>query len=473
MPSSSQIRNALAYMAVTVFVLVFLNIYSASASRDLMFKAKCSSAQDKLKVVTSSFSGVDALTQEAAEQIIAVIGDMNVTRLIVTDAAGRALYDSVPSQNAEGKFVLLEPVVQALGGNDFFHCVYENSTLKSYAASPVLTHDTVVGCVYLMEYDASQGGIIASLERTIFRGSLVLIGIIFLCAVVFTITGSSRMRRIMTSMRLVREGEYSHKIQMRGSDEYATLAAEFNKLTDKLQQTEITERQFVSDASHELKTPLASIKLLSDSILQNDMDVDTMREFVADIGAESDRLTRMAQKLLTLSRASADETEGGEHEVVDVGRTLSRVFRMLVPLADRQTVGLTASVEKGCTILSFEDDAYQILFNLVENGIKYNREGGSVHVRVRHADDMVVIDVEDTGTGIPESALPSIFNRFYRVDKARSRQAGGAGLGLSIVHEMVGRNFGTITVRSTVGEGSCFTVTFPSFGSGEEGDPDA
>ena len=114
MPSSSQIRNALAYMAVTVFVLVFLNIYSASASRDLMFKAKCSSAQDKLKVVTSSFSGVDALTQETAEQIISVIGDMNVTRLIVTDAAGRALYDSVPSQNAEGKFVLLEPVVQAL-----------------------------------------------------------------------------------------------------------------------------------------------------------------------------------------------------------------------------------------------------------------------------------------------------------------------------------------------------------------------
>ena len=457
MPSSSQIRNALAYMAVTVLVLVFLNIYSASASRDLMFKAKCSSAQDKLKVVTSSFSGVDALTQETAEQIIAVIGDMNVTRLIVTDASGRALYDSVPGQNAEGKFVLLEPVVQALGGSDFFHCVYENSTLKSYAASPVLLHDTVVGCVYLMEYDASQGSIIASLERTIFRGSLVLIGIIFLCAVVFTVTGSSRMRRIMTSMRLVREGEYSHKIQMRGSDEYATLAAEFNKLTDKLQQTEITERQFVSDASHELKTPLASIKLLSDSILQNEMDADTMREFVADIGAESDRLTRMAQKLLTLSRASADETEGGEHEVVDVGQTLSRVFRMLVPLADRQSVKLTASVEKGCTILSFEDDAYQILF----------------HVRVRQEDDTVVIDVEDTGSGIPENALESIFNRFYRVDKARSRQAGGAGLGLSIVHEMVGRNFGTITVRSTVGEGSCFTVTFPSFGFGEEGDPDA
>ena len=460
MPSSSQIRNALAYMAVTVLVLVFLNIYSASASRDLMFKAKCSSAQDKLKVVTSSFSGVDALTQETAEQIIAVIGDMNVTRLIVTDASGRALYDSVPGQNAEGKFVLLEPVVQALGGSDFFHCVYENSTLKSYAASPVLLHDTVVGCVYLMEYDASQGSIIASLERTIFRGSLVLIGIIFLCAVVFTVTGSSRMRRIMTSMRLVREGEYSHKIQMRGSDEYATLAAEFNKLTDKLQQTEITERQFVSDASHELKTPLASIKLLSDSILQNEMDADTMREFVSDIGSEADRLTRMTQKLLTLNRAESAEVQ---HEIVDLSVTLSSVFRMLVPLADKAQIKLTAKVDRDCTILAFEDDAYQIMFNLVENGIKYNRPGGKVHVTVEHTAEDVVFSVQDTGVGIPDDAKEHIFERFYRVDKARSRQAGGSGLGLSIVHDLVSRNFGAIDVKTVIGQGTCFTVSFPYF----------
>ena len=362
---------------------------------------------------------------------------------------------------------------ETVRGSDVFHSAYQDDALVSSAAVPIMDHDSPNGCVYLMDYDAEQGNIIANLERTILQGSFVLLGAIILFSAFFATTSSRRMRKILTSMRMVREGEYSHKIQMRGSDEFATLATEFNKLTDRLQESEAQQRQFVSDASHELKTPLASIKLLSDSILQNEMDADTMREFVADIGAESDRLTRMAQKLLPLSRASADETEGGEHEVVDVGQTLSRVFRMLVPLADRQSVKLTASVEKGCTILSFEDDAYQILFNLVENGIKYNRENGSVHVRVRQEDDTVVIDVEDTGSGIPENALESIFNRFYRVDKARSRQAGGAGLGLSIVHEMVGRNFGTITVRSTVGEGSCFTVTFPSFGSGEEGDPDA
>ena len=243
-----------------------------------------------------------------------------------------------------------------------------------------------------------------------------------------------------------------------------------NKLTDKLQQTEITERQFVSDASHELKTPLASIKLLSDSILQNDMDADTMREFVSDIGNESDRLTRMTQKLLTLSKADAQTT--CEHEVVDLGETVRRVFRMLVPLADRTEIKLTANLDRGCYVLSMEDDAYQIIFNLVENGIKYNHAGGSVHVTARHTQDEAELLVEDTGMGIPQDAIEHIFERFYRVDKARSRQAGGSGLGLSIVHELVERNFGTIEVSSKEGEGTKFTVRMPYFEL-EEDDGDA
>ena len=204
------------------------------------------------------------------------------------------------------------------------------------------------------------------------------------------------------------------------------------------------------------------------------MDADTMREFVADIGAESDRLTRMAQKLLTLSRASADETEGGEHEVVDVGQTLSRVFRMLVPLADRQSVKLTASVEKRaarfCPLRTMRIKSCSISWKTASNITgKTAASMSGCGMRKIPLSSMWRIPA----AAFPKTHWSPSFNRFYRVDKARSRQAGGAGLGLSIVHEMVGRNFGTISVRSTVGEGSCFTVTFPSFGSGEEDDPDA
>ena len=457
-------------MVIASLALVFLNIYSASNTRELMFQAKYASMQDKIQVIASSFETADTLSAETVDQVISVLGDINVSRLLITDGEAKVLYDSSVRQNAVGQYALLEAVVQALGGSDVFHCAYHAGTLQSFAAVPIMSRATPIGCVYVMDFDAEQGEIIENLERNILRGSWILLGGIVACSAIFSVVSSKRMRKILMSMRLVREGEYSHKIQMRGDDEYTTLATEFNKLTDRLQESEATQRQFVSDASHELKTPLASIKLLSDSILQNDMDADTMREFVSDIGNESDRLTRMTQKLLTLSKADAQTT--CEHEVVDLGETVRRVFRMLVPLADRTQIQLTASLDRGCYVLSMEDDAYQIIFNLVENGIKYNHAGGSVHVTVRHTQDEAELLVEDTGMGIPQDAIEHIFERFYRVDKARSRQAGGSGLGLSIVHELVERNFGTIEVSSKEGEGTKFTVRMPYFEL-EEDDGDA
>ena len=457
-------------MVIASLALVFLNIYSASNTRELMFQAKYASMQDKIQVITSSFETADTLSAETVDQVISVLGDINVSRLLITDGEAKVLYDSSVRQNAVGQYALLEAVVQALGGSDVFRCAYHAGALQSFAAVPIMSRATPIGCVYVMDFDAEQGEIIENLERNILRGSWILLGGIVACSAIFSVVSSKRMRKILMSMRLVREGEYSHKIQMRGDDEYTTLATEFNKLTDRLQESEATQRQFVSDASHELKTPLASIKLLSDSILQNDMDADTMREFVSDIGNESDRLTRMTQKLLTLSKADAQTT--CEHEVVDLGETVRRVFRMLVPLADRTQIQLTASLDRGCYVLSMEDDAYQIIFNLVENGIKYNHAGGSVHVTVRHTQDEAELLVEDTGMGIPQDAIEHIFERFYRVDKARSRQAGGSGLGLSIVHELVERNFGTIEVSSKEGEGTKFTVRMPYFEL-EEDDGDA
>ena len=457
-------------MVIASLALVFLNIYSASNTRELMFQAKYASMQDKIQVIASSFETADTLSAETVDQVISVLGDINVSRLLITDGEAKVLYDSSVRQNAVGQYALLEAVVQALGGSDVFHCAYHAGALQSFAAVPIMSRATPIGCVYVMDFDAEQGEIIENLERNILRGSWILLGGIVACSAIFSVVSSKRMRKILMSMRLVREGEYSHKIQMRGDDEYTTLATEFNKLTDRLQESEATQRQFVSDASHELKTPLASIKLLSDSILQNDMDADTMREFVSDIGNESDRLTRMTQKLLTLSKADAQTT--CEHEVVDLGETVRRVFRMLVPLADRTEIQLTASLDRGCYVLSMEDDAYQIIFNLVENGIKYNHAGGSVHVTARHTQDEAELLVEDTGMGIPQDAIEHIFERFYRVDKARSRQAGGSGLGLSIVHELVERNFGTIEVSSKEGEGTKFTVRMPYFEL-EEDDGDA
>jgi signal transduction histidine kinase len=271
----------------------------------------------------------------------------------------------------------------------------------------------------------------------------------------------------MTSMRIIQNGDYTHKLELGGSDELTVLGNEFNDLTERLQTSEQKRRRFVSDASHELKTPLASIKLLTDSILMNDMDPDTIREFVGDIGDEAERLNRMTAKLLSLTKVDGDVDE--ESEIIPMGPTIRRVARRLSGIAEESGITVALELEQDTPILILEDDLYQIVYNLIENGIKYNLPGGSLSVRLSRDEENAYLEVKDTGMGIPEDAIPHLFERFFRVDKARSRQSGGSGLGLAIVRAIVERSRGEISVESTLGQGTSFLVSFPAFDTEVDG----
>ena len=151
-------------------------------------------------------------------------------------------------------------------------------------------------------------------------------------------------------------------------------------------------------------------------------------------------------------------------EPVELDTVVERVAHMLRPLAADAQVELACGLSGACTLLGTEDDLYQVVFNLVENAIKYNVPGGRVDVRTRHAGGQVELEVADTGVGIPKEDLPKIFDRFYRVDKARSRAAGGTGLGLSIVSDMAKAYGGTIEASGREdGPGTRFVVTFPAY----------
>ena len=154
-------------------------------------------------------------------------------------------------------------------------------------------------------------------------------------------------------------------------------------------------------------------------------------------------------------------------EIIYMAPTIERVIRMLDKLAESNGVSIESDLKEDCTILILEDDLYQIVFNLAENAIKYNVSGGKVYISLCKEDENAVLQIRDTGMGIPEESLGHIFERFYRVDKARARKSGGSGLGLSIVRNMVERNQGTISVESTVGEGTTFTLIFPVFDTEE------
>lgn len=465
---TSQLRYAAAYVLITFAVLLFLNIYAPITIRRLTFSAQRNAIIDKAQLMVSAFSSYEELTEEQVAETELPVNDLHTVRVVVTDSGARCLYDSLDPTGTRGKLVLYPEVAEALEGSDAVYIRYEDSQLVSKAAMPIVSYNRIIGAVYLLERDEDQAALIAGLQRNIRRISLMLEGAIILFSLLFSVLFSRRMSRLFGSVRQLHGGNYDLRLPVRGHDEVARLSEAFNDLGARLKQSEEVRKQFVSNASHELKTPLASIKLLTDSILQNDMDQATMREFVADIGDEADRLTRLSAKLLELTRLDTQPPE--ERELVEVYPVADRVLRMLNPVARRQSVRLELDCDPACSMLGTADDLYQILFNLVENGIKYNTPGGTVFLLGRVEDDNVIIRVEDTGMGIPEGDKERVFERFYRVDKARSRKAGGAGLGLSIVHDMVLRNDGAITLSDRPQGGTCFRLSFPYFALVEEVD---
>ncbi len=478
--SSLQMKYAASYLVIFIVVLILLNTYPLRASQDLLFASKRDSLKSQASVMASALMELESLTSDQVVRVMNMLDTMGMDRILVTDPAGLILYDSLTDQpSPEGqeetsppaeeaapayRYALYQEIVSALRGNDVVvsRFAVADRAFTSVAAVPIVYRGMIIGSIWLLEIDEEQGELLLSLQQNLRTISLVIAVVTVVLSAFFSRMLTARITALLRAIRYVGKGEYGHRLNPVGRDELAMLAAEFNTLTDRLQATEEVRRRFVADASHELKTPLASIRLLADSILQSEgMDEETSREFVADIGSEAERLTRITEHLLALTRL--DSLPAGPTFPVDVLEVMERAVNILTPVADAAGVSLRVDSASGCVIRCTEDDLYQVFFNLVENAIKYNVPGGSVEISIYRDGDQILTDVADTGVGIPEEDMPKVFNRFYRVDKARSRAAGGTGLGLSIVRDTVRRHGGWVTVRARNPQGSIFTVGFPQF----------
>ena len=464
---SIQVKYALTYLLIVAVIVLVLNTYPLLMAQDMVFSSKESNLKRQALTIGSALAVSESLTKEGVEQAMTLLEDMQVTRVLITDASGLILYDSSSLDSRKGDYALMAEVVGALQGQDVWRSEYREGAFRSRVAVPMVYRGVTIGAVYLYEYDTEQAGLLLSIQSNLRYISILICAVALLLVVVLSKALTRNTSLLLGAIRKVRRGEYSHRVEPRGKDELAELASEFNQLTGRLQTTEEARRRFVSDASHELKTPLASIRLLTDSILQNpDVDRETVQEFVGDIGEEADRLTRISERLLTLTRL--DAVPDRRQEPVELGAVVEKVAHMLRPLAETAQVTMNCRPESGCALLANEDDLYQVAFNLMENAIKYNLPGGRVDVAAFREGELAVLTVSDTGVGIPEEDRPKIFDRFYRVDKARSRAAGGTGLGLSIARDTARLHGGAISVSpGEGGVGTCFRVEFPLLREGE------
>ena len=455
---SVQLKIILLMFLFIALLLGFLNTYPLLASRDLVFTSKQGPMQSRASATAASLSAMEVLTPDGVQQVVELLNTAGLDQVVITDAAGAVLYE----MDGEADEGARSELARALAGETVFASRFRDGAFFSSAAQPIRSRGATIGAVYVHEYDAEQGEILLHLQRTLRNISLIVGALSLLLLIAFSGALTQRMKELVRAIRVVRDGSYDYRLETKGHDELTELGDEFNNMTAKLEETDRMRRRFVSDASHELKTPLASIRLLSDSIVQSEnMDAETMHEFVSDIGAEAERLQRTTDKLLSLTRldAAAPERETVPVDVSDVARD---TLRLLLPLAEKQSVTLYHELGEDCVVLGNADELYQIIFNLVENGIKYNNPGGEVRLSVSRTGQEIAVVVEDTGIGIPEEDLPHIFTRFYRVDKARSRASGGSGLGLSIVWDAVRLHGGTVKAERREEGGSRFTARFPA-----------
>ncbi|MBQ9265201.1 MAG: HAMP domain-containing protein [Clostridia bacterium] len=257
------------------------------------------------------------------------------------------------------------------------------------------------------------------------------------------------------------KGDFSSRVRVRGSGEMKQLALAFNSMSEKLETLDQSRNQFVSNASHELKTPLATMKIMIESLIyQPEMDKDLRTEFLTDINNEIDRLSAIVSDLLTLVQMDSQNVKLSR-ENLSIAALIKENAHRLQPIAAQKGQQILLSLSDPCDIYADKSKLNQVIYNLMENAVKYTQNGGVIKVNLQRQGRDARFTVTDNGPGIPKESLPHLFDRFYRVDKARSREKGGTGLGLSIVHQLVLLHGGAISVESEEGKGATFIVELP------------
>ena len=291
---------------------------------------------------------------------------------------------------------------------------------------------------------------------------LAVAGVALVIALVFSRVITRPIATLTRGIQRMGKGDFSSRVEVQGSGEMKRLAETFNTMSEKLEALDKSRNQFVSNASHELKTPLATMKLLLESVIyQPDMDLAVRTEFMTDINKEIDRLSLIVSDLLTLVQMDTKNMK--------LNRQNIRLAELVRDTAHRLTPMLQAREQKIQMELEDEGEMYadgpklqQVVYNLMDNAVKYTQPGGTIQVKLNRAGKEITLTVSDNGPGIPKEDLPHIFDRFYRVDKARSREKGGTGLGLSIVRQIVMLHGGGISVKSEEGQGASFIVELPA-----------
>ncbi|MTI48480.1 MAG: cell wall metabolism sensor histidine kinase WalK [Firmicutes bacterium] len=383
------------------------------------------------------------------------------SRIIVVDKNNIVIEDS-NSAHIGQEFKHSE-INDALKGKNV-HGLYNFKKLGHvlYTAVPIKLDNEIVGAVLISASINSVYEELAQINNKLILISVTSIIFIALLSFIFASYLSSPIERFTRIISQISQDKLNQRIKMDTNDEFKKMADSFNIMLNKLDQVDKQRKDFVANVSHELRTPLSSMKLLSESLIhQEESNIDIYKEFLKDINSEVNRLNNIIDDLLYLVDLDKEKLTLN-YGTTYINFLLERIVTRLQPLAKEKSIDLELKLKEKVQISIDSDKIQQSIINIIHNAIKYTPKEGQVKVSLYTKGKNAIIEIKDNGIGIDKESLSHVFDRFYRVDKARARNTGGTGLGLSIAYQIVSLHQGTIKVESEVGEGSTFYIMLPT-----------
>lgn len=402
----------------------------------------------------------------AENQDLQIVADMNAMadifngRVVIINQDFKITNDTFDL--AVGKINVTEEIIRCLQGEGSSKN-YKDKHFFS-VTTPIFDSTPEKNTVGALMVTSSTENMIALVERvseksTFFQWTLALI--LIMLSFGFVTLLMRPFRRLQKMLDWVSEGNLNADIMENTYKETRGISSAVDKTLTKLKTVDQSREEFVSNVSHELKTPITSIRVLADSLMSmEDVPVELYREFMTDISDEIDRESKIIDDLLSLVKMDKSATEINI-EQVDINRLLKMILKRIQPIAQNRNIELFFESIREVTADVDEVKLSLAMNNLVENAVKYNVDGGWVRVILDADHKFFYVKVVDSGIGIPEEFQESIFERFYRVDKARSRETGGTGLGLAITKNVIMMHKGAIKVSGKDQEGTTFTVRIP------------
>lgn len=462
-------------LIISIILVALISSFIVAASILASYKTRALSIREsevlsQAKIVANQIAGssfMDKNTNSSDDILLAQINMLTIIydgRVMIVDGNFKVIYDTYNLD--DNRTIISQEVIRSSVGDEII-TIYDSENHYIEMSIPIINPKdetaTVLGVLVVsvstdnIELNASYLRQIASVIEVLVAMAVIFFGVLIAVKLV------QPFNKLSNRIGSLHTGLTGEKIMVNDYTETITICEKFNEMISSMKVTEDSRQEFVSNVSHELKTPMTSMKVLADSInSMPDAPVELYQEFMSDITNEIERETKIINDLLSLVKM--DKTASSLNiSTVNVNELMEQILKRLQPIADRQMVQLVLESFRPVTAEVDEVKLTLAITNLVENAIKYNRNDGEgwVHVSLNADHQYFYLKVEDSGMGIPEESLEHIYERFYRVDKSHSREIGGTGLGLAITRNSILMHRGAIKVHSEVGVGTTFDVRIP------------